>query len=52
MRKEMNSYRKTAIIEGVLYIVGTVAGMIGEVFGPNQMLQIIWPIFQRIKTRC
>ncbi len=35
MRKEMNSNRKTAIIVGVLYIVGTVAGMISAVFGPN-----------------
>ena len=31
----MNSNRKTAIIVGVLYIVGTVAGMISAVFGPN-----------------
>jgi hypothetical protein len=31
----MNSDRKTAIIVGVLYIIGTVAGMISAVFGPN-----------------
>ena len=31
----MNSNRKTAIIVGALYILGTVAGMLGEVFGPN-----------------
>ena len=31
----MNSDRKTAIIVGVLYIVGTVAGIISKVFGPN-----------------
>ncbi len=31
----MNSNRKTAIIVGALYIIGTVAGMLGEIFGPN-----------------
>jgi len=32
---KMNSDRKTAIIVGVLYIIGTVAGIISKVFGPN-----------------
>ena len=33
----MNSYRKTAIIVGVLYIIGTVAGILCKVFtGPIQ----------------
>jgi hypothetical protein len=31
----MNSNRKTAIIVGALYILGTVAGILGEIFGPN-----------------
>ncbi len=31
----MNSNRKAAIIVGALYIFGTVAGILGEVFGPN-----------------
>ena len=31
----MNSNRKTAIIVGALYILGTVAGILGEAFGPN-----------------
>jgi len=31
----MNTNRKTAIIVGVLYILGTVAGIISRVFGPN-----------------
>ncbi len=31
MRKEMNPNRKTAIIVGVLYIVGTVAGILWKV---------------------
>ncbi len=31
----MNSYRKTAIIVGVLFIAATVAGILSEVFGPN-----------------
>jgi len=35
IKKEMNSDRKAAIIVGVLYIVGTVAGIISKVFGPN-----------------
>jgi hypothetical protein len=30
-RKEMNTYRKTAIIVGVLYIIGTVAGILCKV---------------------
>jgi hypothetical protein len=35
MNKEMSSYRKTAIIVGVLYIIGTVAGVLSYVFsGP------------------
>ena len=31
----MNTYRKTAIIVGVLFIVATVAGILSGVFGPN-----------------
>ena len=31
----MNSNRKTSIIVGVLYIAGTVAGIISVVFGPD-----------------
>jgi hypothetical protein len=31
----MNNFRKTAIIVGVLYIIGTLAGLLSAVFGPN-----------------
>jgi hypothetical protein len=31
----MNTYRKTAIIVGVLYIIGTLSGLLSAVFGPN-----------------
>lgn len=35
MTNKMSSERKIAIIVGMLYIIGTFAGIISEVFGPN-----------------
>jgi hypothetical protein len=35
MREIMNTNRKTAIIVGALYILGTIAGILGEIFGPD-----------------